>query len=294
MFTQAIEKASGFTRPVHSIIRTYGGKQLIPAAGTLFFVNEDGCAITCKHIIEIIMDGDNKNKKFQQFKEERNKIAHDGKYKKNLAGLELKYHYDESSVIQMKTTFLDCIDQMSSFTCDVHPIYDLGIIRFSGYTKTLYNGYAKFLKDGGSIKQGNSLCRLGFPFPEFTNYRFNETTDDIEWTKEGLTASPIFPLDGMITRFLGDTKGIHGIELSTPGLRGQSGGPLFNQNGTVYGMQSSTKHLHLGFDMMDKEILINNKPKKVTDYSFIHLGQCVHLNVIKDFLREKNVKFYEE
>ncbi|MBI1783038.1 MAG: serine protease, partial [Sphingobacteriales bacterium] len=34
--------------------------------------------------------------------------------------------------------------------------------------------------------------------------------------------------------------------------------------------------------------------KKVTDYSFLHLGQCVHVDIIKSFLREKNVQFYEE
>lgn len=294
MFTRAIEKVSGFTRPVHSILRTYGGKQLIPGSGTLFFINEEACAITCKHIINSIIDGDAINKRYQQFKAERNKIPKDSRYKKNLQGLELKYHYEENTTIQMRTTFLDCVDQMTGFSCEVHPEYDLGIIRFNGYTRTLYNRFATFLKEGNSIKQGNALCRLGFPFPEFTNYRYNEMTDDIEWTKEGLIASPIFPLDGMVTRFLGDAKGMHGIELSTPGLRGQSGGPLFNTNGTVYGMQFSTKHLHLGFDMEEKEMLINNKTKKVTDYSFLHLGQCVHVNVIKNFLREKKVTFYEE
>lgn len=294
MFTRAIEKVSGFTRPVHSILRTYGGKQLIPASGTLFFVNEEACAITCKHIINSIIDGDTINKRYQQFKADRTKIPKDSRYKKNLQGLELKYHYEENTTIQMRTTFLDCVDQMTGFSCDVHPEYDLGIIRFNGYTKTLYNGFATFLKEGNNIQQGNTVCRLGFPFPEFTNYRYNEMTDDIEWTKEGLVASPIFPLDGMVTRFLGDAKGLYGIELSTPGLRGQSGGPLFNTNGTVYGMQFSTKHLHLGFDMEEKEILINNKNKKVTDYSFLHLGQCVHVNVIKNFLREKSVPFYEE
>jgi hypothetical protein len=59
-------------------------------------------------------------------------------------------------------------------------------------------------------------------------------------------------------------------------------------------MQSSTKHLHLGFDLIDKEIQVNNKTKKVTDYSFLHLGQCIHADIIKEFLKEKGVKYYEE
>ena len=97
----------------------------------------------------------------------------------------------------------------------------------------------------------------------------------------------------MVTRFLGENNRITGIELSTPGLKGQSGGPLFNTDGTIYGMQSSTKHLHLGFDLENKEMLLGNKVKKVTDYSFIHLGQCIHADIIKSFLAENKVKFYE-
>ena len=81
--------------------------------------------------------------------------------------------------------------------------------------------------------------------------------------------------------------------MSTPGLRGQSGGPLFDDKGTVYGMQFSTKHLHLGFDLINKEILVENKPIKISDYSFLHLGQCVHVDVIKEFLKEKSVSFHE-
>jgi hypothetical protein len=59
-------------------------------------------------------------------------------------------------------------------------------------------------------------------------------------------------------------------------------------------MQFSTKHLHLGFDIIDKEILFENKTKKVSDYSFIHLGQCIHVDTIKAFLSEMKVKFYEQ
>jgi hypothetical protein len=150
------------------------------------------------------------------------------------------------------------------------------------------------LADETKIKQGKYLCRLGFPFSEFNNYLYNQGTDDIEWTQTGLQVSPIFPLEGMITRFLGDPEyGLMGIEMSTPGLRGQSGGPLFDDQGIVYGMQFSTKHLHLGFDLVDKEIMTEQGLKKVSDYSFLHLGQCIHISVIKAFLKLHNVSFTE-
>jgi hypothetical protein len=175
----------------------------------------------------------------------------------------------------------------------VHPTADLAIIKFNDFNHILYNGHAVFKKDSSQIKQGEFLCRLGFPFPEFNNFIYNENTDDIEWTDTGSNQSPNFPIEGMITRFLADNIGVFGIEMSTPGLKGQSGGPLFNRDGIVYGMQFSTKHLHLGFDLEETEILHENKIKKVTDYSFIHLGQCIHVDLIKSFLREKGVKYFE-
>jgi hypothetical protein len=280
MFIEAIEKAAQFTRAIHSIIRTYGGKKIMPGAGTLFFVNEEGYAITCKHVAELLINSDKLNKQYSNFKTERDKLPSGGQFKQRLKGLELKYKYNNESIIQVKNTFVDCVD-------------DLAILKFNEYKNLRYNQHAIFLKDPSAIKQGEFLCRLGFPFPEFNNYKFNEATDDIEWTAEGISASPRFPIDGMLTRFLADENKLYGIELSTPGLRGQSGGPLFNKDGIVYGMQFSTKHLHLGFDLVDKEIISDNQLKKVSDYSFLHLGQCIHADVIKEFLREKNVKYYE-
>jgi hypothetical protein len=294
MFSNAIETAASFTRPIHTILRTYQGRTIIPGSATLFFVNEEGYAVTCKHVIEGMAPAENINQTFLKFKNERNAIPNDGKFKNKLKGLELKYKYNPESIIQMRHTFVDCVDSLSGFTWHLHPKYDLAIIKFNDFNKILYSGYARFPKDSSKAKQGIYLCRLGFPFPEFTNFKYNETTDDIEWTTTGQQATPRFPIEGMITRFLGDEGKIFGIELSTPGLRGQSGGPLFDQNGTVYGMQSSTKHLHLGFDLIDKEIQVNNKTKKVTDYSFLHLGQCIHADILKDFLKEKGVKYYEE
>ena len=293
MFKEAIEKAANFTRPVHTITRTYAGKQIIPGAATLFFVNEEGYAVTCKHVIELLAASDNLNINYANFKQERDRLAKDNNFKKHVKGLELKYKFNAESVVQIKNTFLDCVDGMSGFTWHLHPDYDLAILKFNGFNKLLYKDYAIFKKDV-QVFQGEFLCRLGFPFPEFTNFKYNEVADDIEWTNTGVNGSPRFPMEGMVTRFLADSNKLYGIELSTPGLKGQSGGPLFNKDGIVCGMQFSTKHLHLGFDIVEKEITVNNKQKTVSDYSFIHLGQCIHADIIKSFLKEKNVKFYEE
>jgi Trypsin-like peptidase domain len=295
MFIKAIEKVAQFTRPVHSILRTYGGKQVIPSAGTLFFVNDEGYAVTCKHMAELLLSAETINQHYQKFKTEKQQIAHDARHKQLLKGLELKYQFKNDQTIQLKNNFVDCVDTMSGFSFNLHPTLDLAIIKFNDYQKLHYSSYARFLKDETNIQQGKFLCRLGFPFPEFTNYTYNAGTDDIEWTSTGINVSPRFPIEGMVTRFLADEPNkMYGIELSTPGLRGQSGGPLFDSNGTVYGMQFSTKHLHLGFDLIDKEIMVNTTVKKVSDYSFIHLGQCIHVSAIKAFLKEHGVKYYEE
>lgn len=107
----------------------------------------------------------------------------------------------------------------------MHPSQDLAILVFKGFTKTLYQGYARFKSDDNDIRQGKQLCRLGFPFPEFNNFKYNYKTDEIEWTKEGNPWSPSFPIEGIVTRMLAPNGKIVGIEMSSPGLRGQSGGP---------------------------------------------------------------------
>jgi hypothetical protein len=294
MFIDAIEKVGDFTRPVHTISRTYGAKNVIPGAGTLFFVNEHGFAVTCKHIAEMLMSSEKINQHYQQFRNERQQLAQQPRQQQLLKGLELKYQLKADTLLQLKNNFVDCVDTMSGFTVHMHPTLDLAILKFNDYNTLHYRGYATFIKEDAAIKQGKFLCRLGFPFPEFSNYTFNATADDIEWTTTGVNVSPRFPIEGMVTRFLADQQhGLYGIEMSTPGLRGQSGGPLFDSNGVVSGMQFSTKHLHLGFDLVDKEIMVNNSVKKVSDYSFIHLGQCIHAGTIKSFLKQHNVKFYE-
>jgi Trypsin-like peptidase domain len=275
MFQEAIDKVLQFTRPLHTISRTYGGL-VLPGSSTFFFVNDQGVAITCKHVMDLIPAAENINRMYASYREERNRIANDAKMKRNLQGLQLKYKYLPETTVQMKHNFLSSFDTIQEITCHAHPTLDLAILEFKGFNKIFYNGHASFIKDSSRMKQGKSLARIGFPFPEFSNFRHNPETDDIEWTDTG-----------------NPTGGITGIEMSTPGLRGQSGGPLFDTEGRIYGMQHATNHLHLGFDMKDFEIVNNGKKMKISNNPFLHVGICVHVDRIKEFLREKNIRFTE-
>lgn len=294
MFESAIEKVLQFTRPLHSITRTYGGL-ISPGTATFFFVNDSGVAVTCKHVADLLPTADNLNQTFLKFKAERDRLPKDNKHRQHLQGLELKYKYNKETTVQLKNNFLNAFDKIDQIICHAHPTLDLAILEFKGFNKIFYTSHAHFIKDSNTIRQGKYLCRIGYPFPEFNNFKHNPGNDDIEWTDTGNPSSPSFPIDGIVTRFVADQHAgtVTGIELSTPGLRGQSGGPLFDANGTVYGMQSATNHLHLGFDIKDKEVVHEGKKNKISNHPFLHVGICVHADKIKDFLRQHNISFSE-
>jgi hypothetical protein len=97
----------------------------------------------------------------------------------------------------------------------------------------------------------------------------------------------------MVTRHLGDAAGaVVGFELSTPGLRGQSGGPAFDTDGRVWGMQFGTNHLDLNFDV-DVDVVRDGNKKHVKDSAFLHVGHCVHVDALKAFMQQHGVGFAE-
>lgn len=299
MFLEAIKKISEFTRPIHIITRKYNSDFVGPGAATMFFVNELGVAITCKHVAEILAQSESVNTKYSLFKKEKESLPgpSNKKYKRMLKELEQKYGCRRDIVVEIKNMFVNCVDKLDNFEIIAHPIYDLAIIKINGHEKLSYKNYAIFIKDENNIQQGKYLCRLGYPFPEFSNYKYDLEKDEINWTSEGRLDTPSFPIDGIITRLIGDQAAVVGIELSTPGLKGQSGGPLFDRDGKIYGMQSTTHHLHLGFDMKNFDYFDYKEggiSVKVNNQPFLHVGQCIHANIIKSFLKEKNIKFYEE
>lgn len=268
MFVNAIEQASMYTRPVFTIARRYGSAEVMPGAATIFFVNEEGWAVTSKHVAKMIVDAGNIEKKYTEFRKNRNEIPGGYNFEEKLKALEEINRYSTDKICQLKVNFVDCVDRISGVECKMHPKYDVALIHFSGYEKLGYSGYATFASSSEAVKPGRFLCRLGYPFPEFRNFRYDAEKDDIVWTAEKLR-SPRFPAEGMVTRLIGEQDGeIIGIELSTPGHKGAAGGPLFDPRGLVYGMQIGVNPLNL--------------------------GQCVHMDIIKGMLTKEGIKYYED
>lgn len=294
MFVEAIEEVGRFTRSLHTISRNYQDNVVDPGAATFFFVNEFGDAVTCRHVMEVIGNRPAINARFDQFKSQLAQIGKN-KYNQRLRALEDEYNYKVGSMVQIKEMFLGISSSpTTTYNWIHHPVYDLSILRFQNLGTPLYQSHARFIKDSSVLKQGKFLCRLGFPFPEFNNYRYNQELDDIEWTNTGQVDTPRFPIEGMLTRHLIHEGRIFGLELSTPGLRGQSGGPLFDEKGIICGMQTGTNHLHLGFDMRNFEYRSNGRTIKVNNQPFLNVGHCLHVDVIKEFLGQNGIKFYEE
>lgn len=293
MFVQAIEKTSAFTRPIFSVLRNYKSTLIQPIASTLFFVNKLGYALTCKHVAELIINADNLGKKRGSFKKEFETQRGSRKEKHIIKDLEKKYGYTSNTPFELLNRFVGCVDGDLDIEVTIHPSLDIAIIKFNNFKNISPTSFPFFPKDSSKLKPGKYLCRLGFPFPEFKNYSYDADMDKIVWTEDGQTKSPRFPIEGMLTRFLSDVAGNRfGFELSTPGLRGQSGGPAFDEAGLVWGIQFATKHLDLDFDV-DQEVLRNGVIKKVKDSAFLHVGLCIHVEQIRKFLTDNKVDFEE-
>jgi len=295
VFISAIEQVAAFTRPIHIISRFWGSTDVIPGAATLFFVNSDGWALTCGHVAKHLAASDQIGETFRRFKDQRNNLpgGSKGKRRQALRDLERQHGYQPGAVCDVQNTFVGCIEGVLDLEARIHKLLDVALLKFSNFSRLNCDSFPLFAASGDDLRQGKFLCRLGYPFPEFTHFEYDPVADEIRWTSTGRQETPRFPIEGMVTRHLADTAGkVVGFELSTPGLKGQSGGPAFDTDGCIWGMQSATRHIDLDFDV-DMEVFRAGHKRRVKESAFLHVGHCVHVNALKEFMGENGVKFQE-
>lgn len=148
------------------------------------------------------------------------------------------------------------------------------------------------LKNPKNLQCGTSLCKLGYPFYQ-VSATFDQVTGSFALSLDAFSL-PRFPFEGIYTRNLVVPNSDYGghpikfLETSSPGLRGQSGGPIFDSQGTVWAIQSRTESLALDFNA---KVIRDGREAEIPQ--FLNVGVGVHPELLTQFLRDKGVAFEE-
>lgn len=167
----------------------------------------------------------------------------------------------------------------------INGLADIAIGKINGFDKSRVLEYPEFKNPNHNFDVGENLCKLGFPFHNI-DPTYDETTNAFQ-LPAGAVPLPLFPIEGIYTRtiIMEDSGNLaEFVETSSPGLRGQSGGPIFDAGGRVWALQSHTVHLPLGFS---PEVPNHNS----REHQFLNAGVGTHSRSILEFLDRFQVSY---
>jgi hypothetical protein len=296
MFLQACRAASKFTFPVIMLQRTVDGK-CSGAIGAFIVLNDEGWIATCYHIAEIIKNGAQADAKAKSIEAQQAAIKSDSSLsnkerQKKLAALP---RLRNNELARMGVIWgINPVPPAPLSITQFHlaPAVDLAIGKVENFDPKWVSSYPIIKNPARDFEQGASLCRFGYPFHEIVP-TWESAIDRFDLPKDAFPI-PQFVIDGILTRLINVQVlnipepapfPMMYFETSTPGLQGQSGGPVFDSKGTVWGVQSHTAHYPLGFNPQ-----VPKSTKGETEYQFLNVGRCIHAESIIGLLKMHNVK----
>jgi Trypsin-like peptidase domain len=287
MFAAALQTVEKYTFPLIVLQRLLNG-EIVPSCGTFIVVNREGWFLTAYHIVQLLEQANANFPLVNEFLKERASIENStgltpNQKRKHIRRLEVDMRW-----VANQSTFL--VGLPGKFNqCHYNPLADLAIGRLEPFDPVMIRQFPVFKNPSTVMLPGTSLCRLGFPFHQI-QATFNESTNQFTLA-DGVLPVPRFPNDGIHTRMvlMKSEDGMHQakyLETSSPGLRGQSGGPIFDKDGHVWALQSRTQHLPLGFAPT-----IKHGNKEITEHQFMHVGWASHVEEIVKLFQQHNVSF---
>lgn len=290
MFRQAYAVARSFTLPVVLSRVTVDGK-CSSGIGTFVVINAEGWIVTAAHILAQLDGMITQANQAKAFEGQRQAIESDtalsNNQKKKALGALARLPRDHT---------VHCSawwgkDGIRLAEARSIPAIDLGVGRLEPFDPKLITTYPVFKDPKKDYEPGTSLCKLGFPFHSITP-AYDAAADAFR-LPEGALPLPLFPIEGIFTRVAEIVvEGappppfpLQWVETSSPGLRGQSGGPIFDLQGTIWAIQVNTAHYPLGFSPS-----VPNRPNE-REHQFLNVGRGVHAQTILDFLDQIGVKY---
>jgi len=279
MFSLALKQAEKFTGLVILSIRYYSG-EVECSNGAYVILNRDGWLVTASHILEPIL----------VFQAHKQAIADYENLKQNIEvdkRLNTKQRRHELKKLRPNPRWITNYSYWweyggAAYDIQGDQLRDIAIARLMPFDPSKVSSYPTFWNPDDSLTPGTSLCKLGFPFHPI-KATFDQATGKFQLAPETFPV-PRFPLDGILTRGLeildvNTGQKAEFFEMSTPGLRGQSGGPVFDVRARVCGIQSRTNIYPLGFSPK-----INRDGREVTEHQFLNIGVAAHVKAILSFL----------
>ena len=286
MFSKAYEIARKYTLPLVVTLRFFD-KTIEGGLGSFIILNEDGWLMTVAHNFGASFAFNQHQKEIQEYNDKVKKINSNKQLKVGKKRTLLKAIKPNKKWV---TSFAILLSG-KPIKIEEYYIYGKHDIAFFRINKAAIKDQKIFPKiiNPAKIKPGSSLCKLGFPFVEFTP-TFNDSNNQFELPKD-LLPLPSFPIEGIYTRNLLDGIEEGGVdvkylETSSPGLKGQSGGPIFDTEGNIYAVQSKNSTIPLGFTGS-----VKIKGKTVEENQFINVGIGVHPETLKFFLDKHKIKY---
>jgi len=290
MFAEAYKIASRFTLPV-IVSNRFHDETVASGLGSFIIINKEGWILTVAHLFQSKIKSDNDKSEIRKFNEDKVKILNDPSLLDIQKRKKIK-NLEESSIKQKWITNNSLWWGADDFLIEKFEInneLDLAVGQIKNFDAGRIEGYPVF-RDPSDMKHGSSLCKLGFPF-----HKVDSSFDKVKNAfiiGPGVLPIPRFPLEGIFTRTIQSGKTRDGkfdiklIETSSPGLMGQSGGPIFDTNGNVWAIQSRTMHLPLGF-----EPIVKRKGRQVIENQFLNVGLGVHVQSILQFLDSLKIEY---
>lgn len=284
MFQKSIKIAQQYTFPVVISIHRQDGTTG-SMIGTFIVMNEDGWILTAFHIVDQLRKFHEEVISYRKYLQKRHQIENDlsiTQAKRNAKIRQLKKSSELTTTDYSTWWGRDDLRVKSFYTL---PSADLAVGQIEDFDKNVISTYPVLKNPSFEMDVGKSLCKLGFPFhsikPTYTESK------GFRLPPEALPI-PLFPIEGIYTRTLisGENPPIKFVETSSPGLKGQSGGPIVDSEGRIWAMQSQTAHYYLGFSPQ-----VPNTKGTQLSHQFINCGIGTHLDTIIGFLNECGIKF---
>jgi hypothetical protein len=283
MFRKAYLIGSKFTLPVIISSRFIDGR-VECGIGSFILLNKDGWILTAAHIMSAMMKAQEDALKIEEYNHKILEIENDERIESKTKRKRInRLNKDNNWIINQSYWWAYDPFIIEEFT--INPLKDIALARISNFLEASEQIYPVFSKtDDSNI--GESVCKLGYPLHD-VKAEYVENINRFILAPNTLPV-PRFPIEGIISRFnlIIDENGdkTKFIETTSPGLRGQSGGPIMNVDGEIYAMQIRTQHYALGFN---PEIIINGR--HVIEHQFLNTGIGISSDDIIKLCNENSI-----